>query len=115
VVCSWYLALFSCWLRPPAWAGRPVTADERAKLSPAIAAEGCSGGKLEFDDGKYEVDDAMCNDGQTYELKFDAGFRLVTASSSDSACASLASRSPSVCWSKGLTNSASPLIRCLLG
>jgi hypothetical protein len=60
----------------PAWAGRPVTADERAKLLPAIAAEGCSG-KLEFDDGKYEVDDAMCNDGQTYELKFDAGFRLL--------------------------------------
>jgi hypothetical protein len=61
----------------PARAGRPVTDDERAKLLPAIAAEGCSGGKLEFDDGKYEVDDATCSDGQTYELKFDAGFRLI--------------------------------------
>jgi hypothetical protein len=61
----------------PARADRPVTDDERAKLLPAIAAEGCSGGKLEFDDGKYEVNDAICNDGRTYELKFDAGFRLI--------------------------------------
>jgi hypothetical protein len=32
---------------------------------------------MEFDDGKYEVDDAECGDGQTYELKFDAGFQLI--------------------------------------
>jgi Peptidase propeptide and YPEB domain len=61
----------------PARADRPVTDEERAKLAPAIAAAGCSGGKLEFDDGKYEVDDAVCGDGQTYDLKFDASFRLI--------------------------------------
>jgi hypothetical protein len=61
----------------PARADRPVTDEERAKLLPAIAAAGCSGGKLEFDDGKFEVDDATCKDGKTYDLKFDAGFRLI--------------------------------------
>ena len=58
-------------------ADRAVTEEERAKLLSAIAAEGCSGGKTEFDDGKYEVDDAKCSDGRTYDLKFDAGFRLI--------------------------------------
>jgi hypothetical protein len=58
-------------------ADRPVTDEKRAKLAPAIAALGCSGGKIEFDDGKYEVDDAVCSDGQTYDLKFDADFRLI--------------------------------------
>ena len=61
----------------PAWAGRPVTDEEGPKLVEAVAAAGCSGGKMEFDDGKYEVDDAECGDGQTYELKFDAGFQLI--------------------------------------
>ena len=42
----------------PALAGRAVTDDERAKLVSAISAQGCSGGKMEFDDGKYEVDNA---------------------------------------------------------
>jgi hypothetical protein len=61
----------------PAWASRPVTDEERAKLAPAIAAAGCSGGKLEFDEGEFEVDDATCGDGQTYDLEFDANFRLI--------------------------------------
>jgi hypothetical protein len=58
-------------------ADRPLTEDERAKLLSAIAAAGCSGGKLEFDDGRYEVDNARCSDGKIYDLKFDAEFRLV--------------------------------------
>lgn len=61
----------------PARADRPVTDEERTKLTPAIAAAGCSGGKLEFDDGQYEVDDATCDDGKTYDLKFDSDFRLI--------------------------------------
>ncbi|WGJ13138.1 PepSY domain-containing protein [Methylocapsa sp. D3K7] len=60
-----------------AWAGRPVTDEEGVKLSEEVAAAGCSGGKMEFDDGKYEVEDAECSDGQSYELKFDAGFQLI--------------------------------------
>jgi Peptidase propeptide and YPEB domain len=61
----------------PAGADRPLTDQERAKLMAAIVAAGCSGGKLEFDDGKYEVDDARCGDGRTYDLKFNAEFQLI--------------------------------------
>ena len=56
---------------------RPVTEDERLKLVAAVTAQGCSGGKMEFDDdGHFEVDDAKCNDGRKYDLEFDASFNL---------------------------------------
>ncbi len=61
----------------PALAGRAVTDNERAKLVSAISAQGCSGGKMEFDDGKYEVDNARCNDGKTYDLDFNQSFQLL--------------------------------------
>lgn len=32
---------------------------------------------MEFDDGKFEVDDAKCSDGKTYDLDFDASFKLI--------------------------------------
>jgi len=62
----------------PALADRQVTEDERAKLSAAVQAEGCSGGKLEpdEDDQQFEVDDAVCADGRKYDLKFDMQMRL---------------------------------------
>ena len=63
----------------PALAGRAVTDDERAKLVSAVSAQGCSGGKMEFDDGKYEVDDARCNDGKIYDLDFNPSFERVCA------------------------------------
>ena len=63
----------------PALADRQVTEDERAKLSAAVQAEGCSGGKFELDeedDQQFEVDDAVCADGKKYDLKFDLQMRL---------------------------------------
>jgi hypothetical protein len=59
----------------PAKADRLLTDAERAKLTDAVAAQGCTGGKMEWDDSdrEFEVEDAMCN-GQKYELKFDAEF-----------------------------------------
>jgi hypothetical protein len=62
----------------PALADRQVTEDERAKLSAAVQAEGCSGGKFELDedDQQFEVDDAVCADGKKYDLKFDRQMRL---------------------------------------
>lgn len=61
----------------PARADRPVTDDERAKLVAAVAAQGCSGGKMEWDDGDraFEVDDAMCQ-GRKHDLKFNADYSL---------------------------------------
>ena len=60
-----------------ALADRPVTEQERAQLVTALQAQGCSGGSMEFDDGKFEIDDARCADGKTYDLDFDASFKLV--------------------------------------
>jgi hypothetical protein len=62
----------------PAKADRPVTEAERAKLVQAVAAQGCSGGKMEWDDDdrEFEVDDARCSDGLKYDLKFHADFTL---------------------------------------
>ena len=31
----------------------------------------------EFDDGKFEVDDARCADGKQYDLDSDASFKLI--------------------------------------
>ena len=60
----------------PAKADRPVTDAERAKLIVAVVVQGCTGGKMEWDedDRGFEVEDAVCNDGRKYELKFDAEF-----------------------------------------
>lgn len=62
----------------PALADRPVTEAERTKLTAAVKAQGCSGGtKMEFDDGRFEVDDVRCDDGNVYDLKFDKSFKLI--------------------------------------
>ena len=66
-----------------ALADRPVTDQERAQLVTALQAQGCSGGPMEFDDGKFEVDDARCADGKTYDLDFDASFKLVKKDQDD--------------------------------
>lgn len=64
-------------LASDAFAGRAVTDEERTRLVAAVTAQGCSGGKMEFDDGKFEVDDALCADGKKYDLDFDTSFRLI--------------------------------------
>jgi hypothetical protein len=61
----------------PAQASRPVTDAERAKLVAVITADGCSGGKMVWDDTHFEVDEVVCSDGRRYDMKFDADFRLV--------------------------------------
>jgi hypothetical protein len=65
---------------------RPVTDQERPKLEAALKEAGCSSGKMEFDDdkaaahpnGKFEVDDATCQDGKKYDLTFDPNFKVLT-------------------------------------
>ena len=64
----------------PAKADRPVTEPERVKLQGPVTAQGCSGGKMEWDedDRQFEVDDATCNnDGRKYDLKFDPEYKLI--------------------------------------
>ena len=57
--------------------GRSVTEQERTKLAEAVTAQGCSGGKMEFEDERFEVEDATCSDGKSHDLKFDGSFRLL--------------------------------------
>jgi Peptidase propeptide and YPEB domain len=72
------LAAAAAFLAAPAMAkDRPVTDDERTKLTAAVAAEGCTAGKMEFDDdGSFEVDDALCQ-GRKFDLRFDRQFKLL--------------------------------------
>jgi hypothetical protein len=67
-------------LAAPAKADRPVTTAEREKLVAAISAQGCNGGKMEWDDDdrEFEIDDVRCGDGRRYDLTFDAQFVLKT-------------------------------------
>ena len=67
----------------PAWADRPVTDEERAKLVELLRVEGCTGGEMEFDDGKYEVDDARCADGREWDFEFDRNFNLIKKEQDD--------------------------------
>jgi hypothetical protein len=62
----------------PAKADRVVTDTERDKLISALTAQGCTGGKMEWDDDdrEFEVDNASCNDDRPYDLKFNADFTL---------------------------------------
>ena len=66
----------------PAWADRPVTDEERAKLVELLKAEGCSGGEMEFDDDKFEVDDARCN-GEEWDFEFSRDFKLIKKDKDD--------------------------------
>ena len=49
------------------------------KIKAALAALGCTGGKMEKEteaSGTFEVDDAKCKDGQ-YDIKLDKDFKLI--------------------------------------
>ena len=61
----------------PARADRPLTEEERMKIQSVMTAQGCTGKKMEFDDGGYEVDDVRCGDDKIHDLKFDTGFSPV--------------------------------------
>lgn len=62
----------------PAQADRRLTGQEKSSIRSAMKDMGCSGGKMEFDDGKFEVDDARCRGGKQYDLTFDRNFKLTS-------------------------------------
>jgi hypothetical protein len=61
----------------------PLNADNRTKLAAAVVTEGCSGGEMEFHNGRYEVDEATCGDGRRYDLDFDRAFKLISKEVND--------------------------------
>jgi hypothetical protein len=60
----------------PAQADRQLTREEKSSIRSAMKDAQCSGGKMEFDDGKFEVDNAKCQDGKRYDLTFDRNFKM---------------------------------------
>ncbi|MEP9347616.1 PepSY domain-containing protein [Xanthobacter sp. KR7-225] len=62
---------------------RPVTDDERAKVTAALSAHACQPGSIEMDDGLFEVDDAVCADGKRYDFKFKADMTLIEKTRED--------------------------------
>lgn len=58
-------------------ADRPVNEEERVKIAAALVAVGCKPGEIEFDDGKFEVDDARCDDGLKYEIDLDTSLKII--------------------------------------
>lgn len=48
---------------------RPPTAEERTKIEAALKAEGFTAWKeIEFDDNRWEIDDATHSDGKVYDV-----------------------------------------------
>lgn len=62
----------------PAQADRRLTREEKSSIRSAMKDAQCSGGKMEFDDGKFEVDNAKCQDGKRYDLTFDRNFKMTS-------------------------------------
>jgi len=62
----------------PAFAWRDVTPEERASIESALAAQGCTGGVMNFDDddNTFEVDDARCN-GRKTDVYLNRSFQVV--------------------------------------
>ena len=57
---------------------RPVTPGERQLIMEALEATGCSGNEVEMDFGEFEVEEAWCPDGYSYEIRWDKNFTLVS-------------------------------------
>jgi hypothetical protein len=65
-----------------AYADRAVTADEQGKIAAALQAQNCEGGAMKYDDEEhyFKVEDARCEEGRIYELKFDETFAMLEKS-----------------------------------
>jgi len=61
-----------------ALADRPPTPEERQIIADVLREEGFTGwGKIEFDDGEWEVDNAIGPDGRKHDLTLNADFVIV--------------------------------------
>ena len=59
-------------LKPALAADRPPTPEERARIEAVLRDAGFrTWEEIEFDDGRWEVDDAIAADGVEYDLKLD--------------------------------------------
>jgi hypothetical protein len=68
-----------------AYADRAVTAEEQGKIATALQAQNCGGGFMHFDeeDRYFKVENALCEGGRSYEVKFDESFTMLEKSLDD--------------------------------
>ena len=67
---------------PAAMAGSPVTHGQAKNIQAALNGQDCYGGEMEAESkGKvaFEVDDAVCRDGE-YDFKLDKDFNILSRS-----------------------------------
>ena len=63
---------------------RPPTAEERTKIEEVLKAEGFTAWKeIEFDDNRWEIDDATHTDGKVYDVELKADDLSVTSKKID--------------------------------
>ncbi|CAN5507786.1 hypothetical protein BH10PSE11_BH10PSE11_13660 [soil metagenome] len=61
-----------------AFADRAPTPEERSRIEAALRSEGFTGwSEIEFDDGRWEIDDAVARDGTKYDLKLDNAMKVI--------------------------------------
>jgi hypothetical protein len=61
-------------------ADRAPTAEENAEIGNVLFSEGFSSwGKIEFDDGQWEVDNAIDQDGNKRDVTLDQAFMIVNS------------------------------------
>jgi hypothetical protein len=61
-----------------ALADRSPTAEERTRIESVLRENGfMRWGEIEFDDGRWGVDDAITNDGQKFDLKLNDAFVII--------------------------------------
>jgi len=60
------------------FADGPPSDSERTAIIEAMAKVGCSGGRIERDDGGFDVDDATCNGTPNFDLRLNASFEVVS-------------------------------------
>ena len=66
-----------------ALADGPPSDSERSKIVAAMAEVGCSGGRIEKDDGGFEVDDATCDGTPNFDLDLNASFKVIRKQQDD--------------------------------
>ncbi len=67
-----------------AWAGRLPSAEEQTAIEGALKAAGYSSwGKIDFDDGHWDVDNAIGADGKRYDVDLAPGDLKVIKSEID--------------------------------
>ncbi len=64
---------------------RPVTPEERRQIENSLREAGFTRwGEIEFDDGRFEVDDAVAADGRKYDLELSgADYSIVSRDRDD--------------------------------